>query len=122
MFYCENCNDLVERGQPVNKIIKSYREKIYDNVIRTRKQEKRYGLNKGDIWQTEGREIEKEIDVCPKCCIGLTGRKPKLRQSTEPPREHPKRKKFRRNYKRVEQKQSRRRPEVSIVTKLPIVR
>lgn len=122
MFKCQHCGLLTERGQPTNKVVTSYRQVKYENVVKTRRQEKREGLSKGDIWYTSGREIEKEISVCPKCCIALTGQKPKLKQQTRPPREHPKRKKFRKKYERKEYRDNQRRPDIEVVTKLPIVK
>jgi hypothetical protein len=122
MFICENCNLLVERGQPVNRIVISYRSVVYNNIVRTRKQEKRLGLSKGDTFSTTGKEIEKEIVVCPKCCIALTGQIPKLKQKTDSPRRHPRRRKPRKDYKRVEQKRTRHKPDVKVVNKLPIIK
>lgn len=120
MFRCQHCYSFTERGQPANKVVTAYRQVEYENIVKTRRQSKRHNLEKGDIWISKGREIEKEIDVCPKCCIALTGRKPKLKQPTRPQHEHPKRKNFKKKYKRKEYKNNRRRPDVQIVTKLPI--
>ena len=83
MFRCENCDNLTESGQPSNKVITFYRNVEYTHTISTRKQEKKYGLSRGDTWTTYGREIEKEIDVCPECFFKLTGQVPKRKIESE---------------------------------------
>jgi hypothetical protein len=122
MFYCEHCGKLVECGQPTNKIITSFRQKTYQNQVVTRKQEKEFNIARGDFFTTYGREIEKEINVCPKCCIALTGRKPNLKKEISSQQERPKQKDPDKRYTRQERQDNRRKPEVSIVTKLPIIK
>jgi len=120
MFRCQNCGKFVELGQPENKIITEYRDTNYSNLVTTRRMEKRYNLMMGESWQTTGREIVKEISVCPKCCIALTGQKPKVKRKVNPPKEHPKRKNFSKKYERLEPKKSHKYPQVEIVSKLKI--
>jgi hypothetical protein len=124
MFLCENCGKTVERGQPINKVVTLIRNVIYNNLVKTRKIEKRYGVEIGGYWQTKGQEIIKEINTCPKCCVALTGRKPRRKVNSKPAIQHPKHKrKWNKNYKRVEQKDNRRkRPDVKIVSKLKVER
>lgn len=124
MLRCEDCGKITEKGQPVNKVVKSYRQVTYNNIVKTRKQEKRYGVPKGEVWQTHGREIETEQNVCPECCIALTGQKPKMKQQMNKPKpeeQQPRRRKPGR-YERVERKENRRRPKVKVVNRIPFVK
>lgn len=78
MFICQNeyCkNPVVPPCQPVNKIVTKYRKKLYEIPI----------MKHGKVIDTEmieGREIAKEIDVCPSCYQTLTGKEPKLAHPT----------------------------------------
>jgi hypothetical protein len=71
MFKCQHCNKLVERRQPVNKVIVSKRFVEYVNVAS-------HGRNRDSEQVTKGFEIEKEIDTCPVCYIALTGKEPRI--------------------------------------------
>ena len=69
MYRCENkgCRKLVPIRTPQSKIVTDTRPQVYENKIKRGKQ-------KGKIKRTEGHEIVKEINVCPKCYSDLTGK------------------------------------------------
>lgn len=71
MFRCENkgCHKVVERHQPVNRIVVETRPKTYVNYIKK-------GYNDTIKVETEGEEIAREIDVCPECFFNITGLQP----------------------------------------------
>jgi hypothetical protein len=94
MFLCENCGVLTESGQPSNKVVTLYRDVEYVHTVSSRKQEKKYGLSRGDTWTTYGKEIEKEIDVCPECFSNITGQAPKRKVEQKPKRRQRRRNAF----------------------------
>lgn len=71
MFRCESerCGRVTAPHQPVNRIVTEWREKMYENKIRR-------GKRKGEIKETFGREIVREIKVCPECYVLHTGDQP----------------------------------------------
>jgi len=69
----------------VNYIVTERRRKFYDKKIYKGRGEKKrcVGVEEGAI---EGSEIVKEIKVCPKCFLELTGLQPKMQTAAPAPR------------------------------------
>lgn len=72
MFRCQNkrCDELTTPRQPVNRVVTKRRKKTYQN-------KKRRG-RKWITFETEGWEIEEQIETCPKCFRQLTGQEPRI--------------------------------------------
>ena len=71
MFHCENCGKLVQRNQPINKIVTERRKVRYQNMVPRKR-----GRDK-ILKETSGFETVKEINTCPKCFLSLTGKTPR---------------------------------------------
>jgi len=76
MFKCENdqCKEITKPRQPINRIIVENRIKHYINKVKKGRKTK--------IIESSGKEIIKEIAVCPKCYRTITGKEPRLHIQT----------------------------------------
>ena len=73
MFRCENkkCNKITPPRQPCNSIVTEWRDKEYKCTFQR-------GRGRGEDFYTSGREIAKEIKVCPDCFREITGEEPNI--------------------------------------------
>lgn len=67
MFRCEKCNTVVPAGTPAHQLVVQQRSKQYPSrsreLIRGRGYRRQETIDKGG----EGREIVRELSVCPEC-------------------------------------------------------
>lgn len=68
-FNCDKCSKFTAPGVPINKVVIETRHKVYEKIYRDKNgfvHTKRF----------EGKEIVKELNLCPICFTIVTGEQP----------------------------------------------
>ncbi len=118
MFHCQNCGVNVGPNQPTNKVVSNKRRKNYTNkkIILTPYRE--------DIIYSEGWEIAKELNTCPKCYTSLTGREARVNEAPPKPihLDKPKKPKKPKPWYKNDRGPEKRKPVVETINPIRVVR